>query len=215
MGTGHRQQTHRDDATSGFELMLRVRDAGSESDEKRIAPLIVLIGFLGCTARIMTSIARQYEDRLDYDTAWTIPPTTTTFALTECTQISFARSLLTALSDHGHGGIILAPFSNAGAFIVRHILRLYNSAALSDAQQLTALKRVAGIIYDSCPCIAQGPLTGARALAVGGAQQLGSLYPMKLALALVYSSAVTASNMLRTRGNADGKIRLMQLLYVF
>jgi Eukaryotic protein of unknown function (DUF829) len=192
---------------NGFSLHVRARNQASPSGESNgeALPLVVLIGFLGASERIMRSIAKNYEDALDYDTAWTVPPSSVVFSVTDCPKFEYSRALAAAISNLGQGAIILAPFSNAGCFTVRflHVL-LSNSAAVP--RDKVTFSRIAGIVYDSCPCVVTSPLVGAKALVSSASPASSQLVNVliRYPLALMYSSITCISNVLRTGGSIDG-----------
>jgi Eukaryotic protein of unknown function (DUF829) len=190
---------------AGFELHARLSVAPSLSrppSNVQLAPLVVVIGFLGAKPSVVRRIALTYE-HLGYDTAWTIPPTSTTFALTNEPQRAFSSALVAALADLGHGGVILAPFSNSGCYVIRSLHCALVEPATGDALSRALYERVVGIVYDSCPCVIRGLVPGltlgAQALAEGQPPSLG-LVPWSL----VYSALLMASNFVRTAGSVDG-----------
>jgi Eukaryotic protein of unknown function (DUF829) len=188
-------------ADAGFELHARLRCEPSQPllpQKHPRPPLVIALGFLGAKPSVMRSIVRRYEN-LGYDTAWTIPPTTTTFSLTDSPKRAFAAALISAIADLGHGGIILAPFSNAGGYIIRFLHCALSDADGQDDISRSLYTRIVGVVYDSSPCVALGPVIGARALAEGQKSSL-FLFPRSL----LRSTLVVASNVLRTTGSPDG-----------
>jgi hypothetical protein len=194
--------------SSGFSLHVRARNQTSASGETKTSeapPLVVLIGFLGASERVMRSIAKNYEQALDYDTAWTVPPNSVVFSMTDSPKFEYSRALAAAIANLGQGAVVLAPFSNAGGFTVRFLHVLLSSSA-ADPRSKVTLSRIAGVIYDSGPCVVTSPLVGAKAL-VSSTSPASSLFfnnLIRYPLALASSTLTCISNVVRTGGSIDG-----------
>jgi Eukaryotic protein of unknown function (DUF829) len=196
------------DANCDFRMQIRARGSGPvhHSAKRSIPPLVVLIGFLGASEKIMVSMAKKYEVALGYDTGWTIPPANVVFSVTDAPKAAFARALINAISGLGEGGIVLAPFSNAGGFILRSLHALLTNSG-ADANSRLTLSRIAGIVYDSTPCLVTSPLLGARALVVSSSPVSdGTLaFWWKYWSALMLSSFFSLGNFVKTGGSIDGE----------
>jgi Eukaryotic protein of unknown function (DUF829) len=197
-----------EDASCDFRMHTSVRGSGAvhDSAKRNVPPLVVLIGFLGASEKVMVSMAKKYEEALGYDTGWTIPPANIVFSLTDAPRVAFARALVNAISGLGEGGIVLAPFSNAGGFILRFLHALLTNPD-ADANSRLTLSRIAGIVYDSTPCLVTSPLPGARALVVASSPVSdGTLaFWWKYWSALMLSTIVGLSNLAKTGGSIDGE----------
>lgn len=180
----------------------------SVSPQPDAAPLAVLIGFLGSSPRIMESVAKRFEARLNYDTAWVCPPVDVTFSITGASQSAYAKKLLSAISSigAGHGGTVLVAFSNSGGFLLRTICKIRDAGALSHEEEIV-VSRVCGVIYDSCPVAIKGPWLGVRALLESAhTDKKSALARVRDTMsAVLLGTSVWSLNLLRTSGSLDGK----------
>jgi hypothetical protein len=120
--------------------------------------------------------------------------------------VAFARALINAISGLGEGGIVLAPFSNAGGFILRFLHALLTNSGASASSRLT-LSRIAGIVYDSTPCLVTSPLPGAKALVASSSPiSDGTLaFWWRYWSALMLSTFSGLGNFVKTGGSIDGE----------
>ncbi len=194
--------TSRVQGDGGFSLETHVSSADDSN-----APLVVILGFQGCTARVARAIGRSFEKYLDYDWSWTVPPGSVTFAGPSLApKRLFARELARALARPGlvSGGLVLVSFSLAGAFVVRYLHEALTDLN-ADASFKNVLHSVVGVVFDSGPCAFRSPLPGARALTAGKQSAWSVVSWMRFIYALGVSARFCVSNLVRT-GDMSGEL---------
>lgn len=165
-------------------------------------PLVCVVGFLGCPPRVASSIARTYSDSLSYDSAWVVPPPSVVFSSTDAPKRAFALALADALAsdDVRQGPVVLASFSNAGAYILCHLHEFLRDAETPERKALFA--SISAVVYDSGPCSFTSPVLGARALLAAAGSSSG---PVDVLKAGWTSGLFWVSNVVRT-GDATGSL---------
>mmetsp|Transcript_26207 Transcript_26207/g.63696 ORF Transcript_26207/g.63696 Transcript_26207/m.63696 type:complete len:308 (+) Transcript_26207:276-1199(+) len=169
--------------------------------ETGVAPLAVLFGWLGSKREHVRKYALLYE-RMGYSTVVVIAPLTAIFAVGYQPQREIAEAVLRLIAEHpkvsqafkNNAGIVLHPFSNGGAFIVRWMYNLVvdsNFVARTDSSWTEKFRNgdaVAGVVYDSCP-VALEPYLAIRAI-LGGKKNPNPLSHLLVALVFYVYMAV-------------------------
>ena len=142
---------HHVDKDASLEFYGRVRNGSNGSP-----PLAILLGWLKSKEKHVRKYARFYQ-ALNYNTVWMTAPSWIIYAQDRKHRQKYVESLCRFVQPYTDGGVILSPFSNGGAFLLREIW----DSADEDVGRLR--QKVCATCFDSCPAFI-GPFTGARAL---------------------------------------------------
>lgn len=143
------EEVHHYDESTKLDVYGRVRRSAD-------APLAVIMGWLGSKEHHLRKYASMYQE-MGYNVVWSSAPTSILFPTTQGRRIQYVVALCNYIETFISGGVVLAPFSNGGALLVRELWESSEEVAQKVASKVSAT------CYDSCPGY-MGPLTGARAV---------------------------------------------------